>query len=339
MSSITATRLPARTFQSANVFSWCFLGACYWLISGISLDAWAHNHFKLETFFTPWHAVLYSGLLAASLVLPGMILINKRRGLSWKESIPAGYEIAVLGIIGSFIGGIGDMLWHVFLGIEQNIDAQFSPTHIALMLFFGFIIVGPYHALSSSSRPTSRVLLVLSYTLILTYWSIISQSVHPYTSLWLTDTPKTDEGGQMLAVISYILQGGFLAILSMYTIRRWKLFFGFFTIALTISAAVLAVMHDFPIVIPIGAIAGLLIDAAYRVLQPSLAKKDQFRAFIALVPGIWLVTYTITLWVVYGTVWSTHMLVGSVVVTSIIAWLLSGLMLPAQIPEQNELAQ
>ncbi len=337
MSTISShVRAQAGPLLSSQIFSWCFLGACYWLLLGTTLDAWAHNHIRLETFFTPWHAILYSGLLATGLVLPGTILVNRLRGLSWKDAIPPGYEIAVLGLIGAFIGGIGDMTWHVLLGVEQNADALFSPTHIALMLFFGFILVAPYRVLYTGTRPISQMLLVLSYTLLLTYWSIISQSASPYTSLWLTKTPKTNEAGQILAVVSYIIQGGFLAALSMYTIRRWKLFFGFFTLALTLSAIPLATMQNNFIVIPIGAVAGLLIDAAYRFMRPSLERKDSFRIFVALVPGIWLLTYTIIVALVYGTVWSTHLLVGSVVVTCLISWLLSGLLFPLPLPTENE---
>ena len=36
-----------------------------WVLLGVFLDAWAHNNLaQLETFFTPWHAVLYSGFVA-----------------------------------------------------------------------------------------------------------------------------------------------------------------------------------------------------------------------------------------------------------------------------------
>ncbi|MGH8507527.1 MAG: hypothetical protein ACREVH_02240, partial [Gammaproteobacteria bacterium] len=43
---------------------------CGWLILGLYVDGWAHRHYPIETFFTPWHALLYSALLAvASLIL------------------------------------------------------------------------------------------------------------------------------------------------------------------------------------------------------------------------------------------------------------------------------
>jgi hypothetical protein len=36
-----------------------------WLMIGLFVDGWAHNNLQsLETFFTPWHAIFYSGFLA-----------------------------------------------------------------------------------------------------------------------------------------------------------------------------------------------------------------------------------------------------------------------------------
>jgi len=339
MSTISSGSSTAlRPGVSPRIFSWCFLAACYSLLLGVTLDSWAHNHLpRLETFFTPWHAILYTGVLATAFVLPGTILVNRLRGQSWREALPAGYEVSVLGVIGSIIGGVGDMIWHVLFGVEQNIDAAFSPTHIAIMLFFGFVLVGPYRALSTSARATPRSLLLLSFTLLLTYWSLISQAAHPYTSLWVTNTPQSDETGQLLAFVSYILQGSFLAALTMYTIRRWKLFFGFFTLAMTLSALPLATMQNIPLVIPIGLISGLLMDGVYTLLRrPSLTRHDTFRLFVAAVPGLWLLTYNLSIALVYGTVWSTHLLVGSVVVVCLVTWLLSGLMVPLPLPTQRD---
>src|SRR5688500_17478653 len=39
-----------------------------WLLSGLFIDGWAHSNLPtLETFFTPWHAALYSGFLATAM--------------------------------------------------------------------------------------------------------------------------------------------------------------------------------------------------------------------------------------------------------------------------------
>lgn len=38
-----------------------------WFTVGLFFDAWAHNNeAHLETFFTPWHAVYYSGFAATA---------------------------------------------------------------------------------------------------------------------------------------------------------------------------------------------------------------------------------------------------------------------------------
>ena len=54
-------------------FEWLLTAATLWLLVGLYLDGWAHNNIPelIETFFTPWHAVLYSGYAFMSLVLIG----------------------------------------------------------------------------------------------------------------------------------------------------------------------------------------------------------------------------------------------------------------------------
>ena len=92
-SRVSPKTQPGVFFQ---VFSWWFLAACYCLVFGVSLDSWAHTHIpRLETFFTPWHAVLYTGVLTTVCVLPGTILVNRSRGVSWKEAMPPGFGIAL----------------------------------------------------------------------------------------------------------------------------------------------------------------------------------------------------------------------------------------------------
>src|SRR6266540_947312 len=54
------------------------LGA--WLVGGAFLDGWAHNTRPgLETFFTPWHAVLYSGYAASAAWLCWSVRSHHRR--------------------------------------------------------------------------------------------------------------------------------------------------------------------------------------------------------------------------------------------------------------------
>lgn len=40
---------------------------CVWIVSGFFLDAWTHGHVPIESFFTLYHAVFYSGMLVLAL--------------------------------------------------------------------------------------------------------------------------------------------------------------------------------------------------------------------------------------------------------------------------------
>lgn len=114
-----------------------------WISGGFFLDAWAHGHVPVETFFTPYHAVFYSGMLALALVIAAFVLRSRARGYAWADTVPRPYRLALLGVPIFLAGGIGDMLWHRTLGIEEGVDALLSPTHQILGLGIFFLASGP----------------------------------------------------------------------------------------------------------------------------------------------------------------------------------------------------
>src|SRR5262245_6854771 len=115
-------------------FDWVMIGVCTWLITGLYADAWAHNHLPIDSFFTTWHAILYSGLFAVTIFLVGTFVRNRMRGYTVLHAMPPGYELSLLGVILFIFSGLGDMLWHLAFGIEKSIDAALSPTHIAIVI-------------------------------------------------------------------------------------------------------------------------------------------------------------------------------------------------------------
>lgn len=105
-----------------------------WIACGFFLDAWAHGHVPVETFFTPYHAVFYSGMLALFIVL-GIYAVRGR--------LPECYRYPLLGVPIFIASGFGDLAWHHFLGIEEGVDALLSPTHQGLGLGVFFISTAP----------------------------------------------------------------------------------------------------------------------------------------------------------------------------------------------------
>jgi hypothetical protein len=150
-----AGRIP-RPLASVR-FDWAIVVASGWFIGGVYLDGWAHNTFpSLETFFTPWHAVMYSGFLAMMAVLGWAMGRNHVAGRSWWDAIPAGYELSLVGGLLFLAGGVGDMLWHFAFGIEADLEALLSPTHLLLLLGGALLLTGPVPTYADVPRILSR---------------------------------------------------------------------------------------------------------------------------------------------------------------------------------------
>ncbi|HEV7665268.1 MAG TPA: hypothetical protein VGQ62_17185, partial [Chloroflexota bacterium] len=146
--AVRATVHPTSARPLAPVrFDWWIVAASGWFAGGLYLDGWAHNTIpSLETFFTPWHAVLYSGFLVSLAVLGWAIGHHHTAGRTWWQSIPAGYELSLVGGLLFIASGLADMLWHIIFGIEANVDALLSPTHLLLLLGGTLFLSGPIRA-------------------------------------------------------------------------------------------------------------------------------------------------------------------------------------------------
>jgi hypothetical protein len=332
-------RERARPLLDGTRFDLLFGFAATWYVGGTYLDSWAHSNIpRLETFWTPWHAVLYSGVFATLCVLLGAILINRRRGAAnWLEAIPFGYKTAVFGAGGMLIGGAGDALWHTFFGIEQNIDALFSPTHLWLMICSVLIAVAPLRAMYHRKvEPVSlgdHLRLAYALTLFYAMLMVVAQTIHPF---FLFALPLTAGSGQdtkqLLAIVGLVLQMSIFTGCALYVIRRWTLRFGFFTFVLTVVAVGLAQMQNFQLGIAIAFASGLVIDAAYYYLKSDLTSPLALRLFAAIAAAALPAFYLLGLRLVYGPLaWTIHMLVGSVVICGIFGWLLSYLVVPGQL--------
>jgi hypothetical protein len=137
---------------------------------------------------------------------------------------------------------------------------------------------------------------------------------------------------QLQAVEGYLLQVVLFTGFALYTIRRFRLTFGFFTIVQTFVAFSLSFLGNHPVVILIGILAGLLIDGAYAFIRPSMTHPTGFRLFAAASAATLYVVYMLSLQLMGGIAWSIHMAAGSVFVTAMVCWLLSYFVLPAQTP-------
>ncbi|HTJ34404.1 MAG TPA: hypothetical protein VL738_14345 [Dactylosporangium sp.] len=121
--------------------------ATVWLAGGLFMDGWAHSHVPtLETFFTPWHGVLYSGYAALAISLvPARVWRGRPEG-PVRDWVPAGYGLGLLGAVLFAAGGAFDMTWHIVFGIEVDLEALLSPPHLLLLTAGTLMIATPIRA-------------------------------------------------------------------------------------------------------------------------------------------------------------------------------------------------
>jgi Tol biopolymer transport system component len=155
-----------------------------WVIGGLYLDGWAHNHGRVDdVFFTPWHAVLYSGVLVNMVYLALVMGRNLRRGYPWRRALPVGYLVSLVGAGIFAVGGVLDMLWHLAFGVEVDVEALLSPTHLLLAVGGVLMVTGPVRAAWARHAHSRGWLalgpLLLSATLFLGVLTFFTSVIHP----------------------------------------------------------------------------------------------------------------------------------------------------------------
>jgi hypothetical protein len=339
--------------RSSLTFDAVVAGLSIWFIGGSYLDGWAHIHIPdMETFFTPWHAVLYSGYMVTALFLFGTWVRNLRNGHSWMNAIPAGYELSILGAALFVLGGFGDLLWHTLFGIEADLDALLSPTHLFLAVAASLIVTGPLRAAwlrprreMESSGWRSFLPLVLSLTVFYSILTFFVEYASPFaeTMAGINRMPSFSESTyhlQALGIAGFILQASVLMGILLFALRRWKLPFGSLTVVVALNTLAMALMHDgwyatgTPAIIAVGVLAGLSGDLLVWRLRPSSARPGAFRWFGFLMPVCLYSWYYLALFLFGGGVWWTiHMWVGSIFLSGVSGLLLSFSFLPPPLPK------
>jgi hypothetical protein len=323
--------------KSRNKFDLLFVIFGFWLTLGVFVDGWAHNHLasSLESFFTPWHAVFYSGFMAVALLLISEGIKNYRAGFKWPRLLPRQYHLSFIGLVIFFFAGIGDLVWHLVFGIEVNVEALLSPTHLLLALGGSIIMCGPFHALwhKDIKEQPSKIAVLLSVTFFLSLLTFMTQFAHPLHHPWMGRDFITNpaDSGEAIGVASIIIQTGIFMGLVLTLLKKWHFPLGGFTLIIGLNAILMTTLRDQYRFIPGFIIAGILIDLCYMTLKPKVSNPRGVRIFATIAPILLYTAYTLTIFFTTGTWWSIHLWGGAIVIAGITGFLLSYLVIePAQ---------
>ncbi len=356
MATIAQTSRAGVSFSgrpaSSLRFDWAVIGLSTWFIGGVFTDGWAHTHVpKLETFFTPWHAVLYSGYAVVAIFLVAAMIVNHQRGHAWGLSLPEGYTVSLIGAGIFAVGGVLDLTWHTIFGIERRTEALLSPTHLTLALGAMLMMSGPIRAAwrrSDGGKASLATLLpaILGITYIWSLFTFFTQYVDPIVHSKadvLVLDPSLSEPEIQIGLASILIQSAIMMGAVLFIMRRWRLPFGTFALALGVNAALVAVLSgntwagDIGITV-FSAFVGLLIDVLYSVTRPTFARPDTLRLFAFGMPAIYYIFYFLSLQLTKpnGIVWSTPLWTGSIVEAGVVGLLLSFLVAPPPISQTAE---
>ncbi len=316
-----------------------------WSTIGLYVDGWAHNHGAVDnTFFTPYHALLYSGILAVGLFLAITQYRNAGRGYAFTHALPYGYNLSLIGVVLFFIGGGFDFVWHSLFGFEANLSTLLSPSHLLLATAGVLIFSGPlraaWHRRGDAPTWARRLPALLSLLMIMSALTFFTQFVNAFSrASGYTGFPGGSRSYlDALGVVSVLFPAAITMGVLLFALRRWTLPFGAVTLILVVNAAGMMLirlqeMRPFWYVILAPAAAGLLGDAILWTLKPSREHPFALRVFGFAVPFALYLIYFLLLIERAGIWWEIHMWLGVSFFAAVTGLLLSYLALPPAVPE------
>lgn len=342
----TPTGRPVAGYGASLVLA--LLGG--WFTVGLMLDAWAHNNIpELETFFTPWHAAFYSGFTATAAWVLWLCRRAFRDEGRQLDAVPVGYGPTLIALVGFAAAGVGDLIWHTALGIEQSVDILFSPTHVGLIVTMFVIVSTPVRsawvdrtspvdaglrrllpAVLATAFAVTLLLLFMQYANALTY----SPSGLAFALSGHQGGGETSEFAAMAAVTTALLITPLLILA-----RRWRLPAGSATIIyLALGGLSYAVtgFRNLPLVVGL-LIGGVVVDILAAVLRPAPDDLVRSRVFGALATlAVWVGIICAAYVVAPPMDIKLELLLGVPLVQSMLGLLLAVLLAPTRTPAPAE---
>lgn len=336
----------------------CLLGS--WLLVGLYQDSWAHaNQNALDSVLTPWHGVFYCSFGALAVWIAWHLRYHHDQGHIALAAIPDGYAGGLLGLGIFAVGAVGDQIWHAVFGIERDLKAFLSPTHLMLVIGMLLVVSSPLRSgwsdETSPDEPSFRRLLPAFWSLTLT--SMLTMLIYQYLSTFPSDMvvinnkafaehfPGSAPGPllgvfaarfQVLGLASIVLTTFMMVIPMLLAMRRWRLPFGCVTVFYTamVSTVLASYQYNRGWTLLGAVIAGVLTDLLIVRLRPSRYHVWAFRTFAALAPVVLWSCYFAVMAIAYHVGWPAELSTGVVVLTSVTTLGISYLMAPSPIPRR-----
>jgi len=294
---------PVAPAPAGSRFPWLVTAAHAWILVGLFLDGWFHIHRgDNESFFTPWHAILYSGVAATVVVH----LWEQRRA----GGTQPGYAASLVGGLVVLAAGAVDGVWHTVFGVEADLNALLSPPHLLLITAGTLVFAGPLRAaLRAPAGAAGGLPTAFAAAFVITGLGFFTQYANPFTQVFaaVADTAAGVEAAELREVAGVAgvivwaaLTAGALAVLH----ARTPLVRGSLAVVVGVPSLAMTTQQDTYAFVPAIVLAALLVELVGRRLSPAMTAA---LATAALTTG-WVVTVLLT----RDVAWTRELLTGSV---------------------------
>lgn len=312
-------------------------GLCFWFMSGLILDGWAHNHnIGGDSILTPYHYLFYSGFFTIVLFFLFTTILNIKNGTTPSKAFPHGYILTLFGIVIMGVGGTIDLVWHSIFGVEQSIEALLSPSHLLIFLGTGLILLGPINSawcqLQTRFKFKAQLPMIINVALFITLLNFMTHYINPLVGPFSALNHKAAGVyyGYTIGLSGTLLQTVIIFGSVLFFLTRWNLLPGSLTIIFTINAVAMSLMTDhYEITLSI-ILAGIICDLIMLTIKPSFSIL-RLRIFAFLAPIAYYSCYYINILIVSKTWWSVHVLTGIILEAGFAGLMLSYLLIPKRI--------
>ncbi len=331
------------------------------LVAGLFIDGWAHNHGEVDdSFFTPYHAVMYSSYALFGIVLLGLHRKNINQGYAFLKALPQGYMISLIGVFIFGGGGLFDLFWHEAFGIEDGIEALYSPSHLLLAIGYSTVIAGVIQSawLRRETMQGWRGLwwLLLAASCLISVFTFFTQHMTFVSEAEnMLQRPFDADVLTQAVMASYIVSTALMIGTVLFLMRRWTMPRGAVSAIFALNAAMMGLMLllevrgfnlvEFLLLMTLMVLPALLAGIVADVLIWRLKITPQTQGAIrimAIVSAFVLGgAYILAIQILgmmqdTGLWWEIHTWLGIPSLCAIAALLLSLLIFPPAIPQSEE---
>lgn len=312
-------------------WEWIYLATSIGMIVGLFIDGWSHSHITsraTESALTPWHVPLYAGSIACALVIFRIVERYRIPGAGWRGTAPRGYGLAVVATFLYPVGAALDLIWHAVFGVEGGVEALISPTHVVVISCMGVMVGTAFRswaqadpvATAGDRWATWRAVTSMTFVLLTVLFS--TTYADPLTKLFGAPGTEQDVAAGLTGFlfISVIVSAVIAALLQ----PRRPLPTGSFTLLYAgagIGIGFLSGAVAFTVTVCLA--AGLATDAGL-VLMRRRGWLDEYAFLLApLSVAVLWTAYFALLAVRHGVAWIIHVWVGAIVLSALVALLIS----------------